>query len=265
MPNLNTAQGLVLHTVRHGETSLILTVFCRETGKIGFMAKGARSKSRLGSSAALEILSEAQFVYYNKQGRDLQLLKEWTILNAHRGLREDFNALTVGSAVSELLSKCLREHDVHTELYEAAVSVLETLDQKPCSPLPILWLFQISQFRALGYDLALSVCAETGAALAPPFRKPIRFRLADGAFFAAGAGSIITDGELSVEAFAVLSALSTATPRYAARLTVSPRAQQEIMRFMTRYLETHMPVSGKIRSLQALNWGRSTQDNSTQT
>ena len=38
------ADGFVLRSVKHGESSLILTVFTREFGRIGLMAKGAKSQ-----------------------------------------------------------------------------------------------------------------------------------------------------------------------------------------------------------------------------
>lgn len=260
MSSLVTATGLVLHTVRHGETSLIIAVFSRETGKVGLIAKGARSKSKLGSSAALEILSEAQFVFYHKPGRDLQLLKEWTIIEAHRGLRGDFDLWTVASAVSELLSKCLREHDAHPGLYDFATSVLKALDEKPVSPLPLLWQFELQLFRALGFELTFGQCAVTGATMTPPFSAPIRFRLADGAFFGPEAKGIAADGELPAESFAVLSVLASATSRFASRLTTAPHTQYEISQFLARYLETHLPVAGTLRSLNALNWGKTATD-----
>jgi DNA repair protein RecO (recombination protein O) len=263
MSSLVKATGLVLHTVRHGETSLILTVFCRELGKVGLMAKGARGKSKLGSAAALELLCEAQFVFYHKANRDLQLLKEWTALDAHRALRAELDSVTVASAVSELLAKCLRERDAHPELYDATSDVLKALDQRPASPLPILWLFELLLFRALGFELALRTCAVTGAPLSPPFSAPVRYRLSDGAFLRPEAKSTAQDGELSAEAFAVLSGLSSATPRFAGRLKVTPGLQKEISAFLARYLETHLPVAGKLRSLKALNWGKTANGTSS--
>jgi DNA repair protein RecO len=260
MSSLLTDNGLVLHTVRHGETSLIITVFGRETGKVGLIAKGARSKSKLGSVAALEIFSEAQFVFYHKPGRDLQLLKEWTILEPHRELRGDFVLLTMASAVAELLAKCLREHDAHRELYDSAAVVLSALDSKPVSPFPLLWQFELRLFRALGFELPFATCAATGKPLVPPFAAPVRFRLADGAFFGSEAVGIAADGELQGEAFAILSTLAAVTSRFASRLRIDLRVQQEITRFLARYLETHLPVTGKLRSLNALSWGKAAAD-----
>ncbi|RPH94061.1 DNA repair protein RecO [candidate division KSB1 bacterium] len=263
MSSLVHVTGIVLHVVKHGETSLIITAFTRELGKVGLMAKGARGKSKLGSAAGLELLTESQFVLYYKAGRDLQLLKEWMAVEPHRGLRENFNSLTIGSAVAEILSRCLREHDPHPELFDAARTILQALDGSPASPLPLLWAFQLHLFSVLGFGLRTEQCTSSGVPLTPPFSSTIGYRFADGAFLHPSVkNTVLHDGELSAEAFMILSRLTTSPLQFAARLNVSPRAQHDLTTFLARYLETHLPVSGKLRSLQALNWGRISPDSS---
>jgi DNA repair protein RecO (recombination protein O) len=248
------ATGIVVRSIRHGETSLILTVFTREKGRVGLMAKGARSKAKIGAAAGLALFTEAQFVYYHKAGRDLQLLKEWSILSPHLGLREDFDRVTVASAVAELLSRTMKDDDPHPELYDAAVETLASLDERPASPLPFLWAFELNLFRELGFELRLTECAESGKPLIAPFRGPIRFRLADGGFFHPESRPAIFDGELSPESFAALAKLSTASRAFVSRLNLNPRTNQDLANFLARYLETHLPIRGKLRSLEALHW-----------
>ena len=257
MSTLQTATGIVLHRVKHGETSLILTAFTREYGKLGLMAKGARAKSKLGAAAGLELLCEAQFVYYRKTGRDLQLLKEWNTLSAHSALREDFDRLTVASGIAELLARCVTEEDPHPDLYDYASATLNALDKRPASPLPLLWAFELSLFRTLGFGLQSERDAVTGRPFIPPFPNRIRYHMPSGAFFAAESPTPPpSDGELSAETFAVLSALSKLSAQAAGKVAFSPRVRAELMHFLARYLETHLPVRGKIRSLDALSWGQ---------
>jgi len=256
MPNVVQAAGIVLHRVRHGETSLILTVFTREGGKLGLMAKGARAKSKGGAASGLELFCEGQFVYYKKTGRDLQLLKEWSTVSANNALREDFERLTIASGVVELLAKCLTEEDPHPDLYDAASATLHALDQRPHSPLPLLWMFEITLFRALGFGLQVDADALTGKPFSPPFPPNVRYRMSSGAFSVSDApGGGESDGHLSAESFALLRALSTFSVQTAGRISFSPRVRGELTQFLARYLETHLPVRGKIRSLEALYWG----------
>ena len=68
--NIVHSDAIVLRSIDYGETSRIVTLFTRERGKIGVMAKGARAnRSRFGST--LEPLSHINVVLYYKPGRDL--------------------------------------------------------------------------------------------------------------------------------------------------------------------------------------------------
>ncbi|MDD5088281.1 MAG: DNA repair protein RecO [bacterium] len=257
MSTLIRSDGIVLRTIRHGETSLILTVFMRETGRESLMAKGVRARSRHGGSAGLELLCEAQFIYYHKGGRDLQLLKEWSLHSAHASLRADFDGYVVANALAELLGHCLRESDPHPELYAAASATLDALDRLPTSPLPLLWAFELKLFRTLGFGFRFEDCAASGRPLIAPFRAPIRYRLSDGAFFHPDVpAGVLSDGVLSGEAFAVLASLSSSSNDFAGKIKTDPRIRTELSLLFARYLETHLSVRGALRSLDALNWER---------
>jgi DNA repair protein RecO (recombination protein O) len=255
MSTLVTTDGIVLRHIRHGESSLILTVFSRDFGKIGLMAKGVRGPKKMGMASALELMSESQFVYYRKQGRDLQMLKEGASLTPHFGLRNDLDLMSIGSAVIELLARCLREEDPHQDLYDNARATLAALDAKPMSPIPVLWQFELDLFRTLGFGLQLHSCAETGLSLTPPFRGDVRYRLSEGSFLHPDASpGAPRDGDLTPEAFSVLVSITKSSRDVAGRIAVSARASLELTSFMARYLETHLPVRGQLRSLEALRW-----------
>ncbi len=260
MSSLVTINGIVLRSIRHGESSLILTVFSREFGKISLMAKGVRGTKKLGAASTLQLFSEAQIVYYRKQGRDLQMLKEASPIAPHLGLRTDLDLMSVASAIVELLTRCLRDEDPHPELYENTSVTLAALDLCPQSPLPLFWKFETDLFSSLGFGLRTARCAETDAPLLPPFHNGIRYRLSDGGFLHPDARpSAQRDGELTPESFGVLASIASSTREFAGRIAVTPRIVQELSAFLARYLETHLPVRGNLRSLNALRWTHPTQ------
>ena len=261
MATLRDDTGIVLRSVKHGESSLILTVFARTAGKIGLMAKGARGKAKTGAAAGLQISSEVQIVYYDKPGRDLQLLKEWSLVSAHAELHTDLRLLAVGSALVELLAKCVRDEDPHTELYDAAADTLNRLNQHPSSPLALLWAFELRLFQALGFALQFTECAVTGKSFAPPLRGHVRCRLANGSFLHPDAPSSEKfDVELSGRAFVVLSKLAGDNRALSGKLKTDAAVEREIRQFLTRYLEIHLPVRGTLRSLDALHWNDPVND-----
>jgi DNA repair protein RecO (recombination protein O) len=257
MSTLTRDAGIILRTIRHGETSSIITVFTRRHGKVGLIAKGARRQIKKGCPLALELFTEAEFVYYHKPSRDLQLLKELSLQHAHLGIRDSLSGMTLGSAILELLLRCLHEEDPHDDLYDATQEALAALDAQQGVCLPLLWKFELILFQALGFNLQIRQCAVTGKAFTPPFTGPIRFRYRDGIFISPDASCTDgTDGALSADSFAILARLMDAGYPFAGRLIVKEKTEQEISRFLNQYLESHLPVSGRLRSLEALRWTR---------
>lgn len=255
MATIQQCRGLVLRTVKHGESSLILTIFARDAGVLGLMAKGVRGKTKAGSAAGLAPFTEGQFVYYVKAGRELQLLKEWALDNPHLPLREDLDTLAAASAIMELLLRCLRDGDPHPELFDIATESLRQLERKPALPLVPLWAFALQLYRELGFGLRLNRCADTARDLIPPFGRPLRYRLGDGGFLHPEAATRQpVDGHLAPDAFAILARLDTPETELHRRLTVAARTQRDITEFLIHYLEAHLPVRGTLKSLDALHW-----------
>ena len=178
----------------------------------------------------------------------------------HSALRANFDGYVVANALAELLGHCLREGDPHLELYTAASDTLNALDRLPSAPLPLLWAFELKFFRTLGFGFRLETCAASGRRLAPPFRAPVRYRLSDGAFLHPDApAGTPADGELSGEAFALLASVSASSSEFAGKIKTDSRIRAELTQLFARYLETHLSVRGTLRSLDALNWERSSR------
>ncbi len=254
MAHLIRDEGIVLHSLRHGETSRIVRVLLRERGKISMISKGARSKKG-GVGAALEPFSRCEFLYYDKASREVQLLKEVSILNAHEGLRKNLPHLTVASALTELCQMTLKEHDSHPEIYDGLETSLVSLDAAPKNPLPFLWKFELGLFAALGFALSLDACAGCGKELKPPFDRPVKFRYEDGCFFEPKCTSASnTDGSLSAVAFATLLYIAQRPASAIGNVMFPPKRRGELQNFLSKYLSYHLPVRGHLKSLEALRW-----------
>jgi DNA repair protein RecO (recombination protein O) len=256
MSQLVRAEGIVLHSLRHGETSRIVTIFTREYGKFGLIAKGARTK-RGGFGAALEPFTRGDFLYYQKPTRDIQLLKEVSVLDAHSGLRQTLPLLSVASALAELCQLTLKDGDPHPDIYDSLDAAFATQDKTPAHPLPILWKFELQLFAALGFALSLHQCAECGSQLQPPFSARVAFRFENGGFVEPKCQQKSRwDGTLSAEAFSALNFVSKHPIGQSGNLTLSVGATGEIQDFLGKYLSYHLPVRGHLKSLAALQWDK---------
>jgi DNA repair protein RecO (recombination protein O) len=149
----------ILHQHHYRDSSLLLEVFSREYGRIGLVARGARS-ARSRSRHQLQIL------------RPLAL--SWTMRGdlgtltgvENRGMAGDFPGRQVFCAcyLNELLLRLITRHDPHPEIfdaYEQAVASLGVNEEQA------LRVFEKRLLHWLGYGLLLDQEFDTGAPVQP--------------------------------------------------------------------------------------------------
>ncbi len=144
----------ILHHYPYRDTSLLVEVFSRQHGRIGLVARGARS-ARARWHGHLQILRP--------------LLLSWSIrgeLGTLTGVesRKAVKLLPGRKVLSacylnELLMRLLTRHDPHPDLfvaYEQAILNLESAEE------PVLRVFEKRLLQALGYGLLLDHEADSG-------------------------------------------------------------------------------------------------------
>ena len=105
--------SFVLHTRKYRETSLIVELFTRNFGRVGIVARGARSR-RSVRNALLQPFSPicASWVTRGELGT-LTAVERDATLHSLRG-----RALACGFYLNELLVRLLTRHDPHPLLFE---------------------------------------------------------------------------------------------------------------------------------------------------
>jgi DNA repair protein RecO (recombination protein O) len=144
----------ILHHYPYRDSSLLLEVFSKEHGRVGLIARGARSaRARLHSQ--LQILRPLS-VSWSARG------ELGTLTGAES--RGNVNVIPgrqvlCACYLNELLMRLLTRHDPHPELfvaYEQAILTLESAEQQT------LRLFEKRLLQALGYGLLLDHDVDSG-------------------------------------------------------------------------------------------------------
>jgi DNA repair protein RecO (recombination protein O) len=128
MSRIKKTLGFVLRAINYGDTSRILTVLTSDAGKISFIAKGAR-RPKSPFAASLELLTLAEFVYYDKEG--LKILSQASIVDPNSLLLRDYDRLETALNSSRWIHRLLE--DDHEEpaafhLYKDFLDVLKSAD-----------------------------------------------------------------------------------------------------------------------------------------
>jgi DNA repair protein RecO (recombination protein O) len=162
------ATALVLRTIDFSETSLVVTLFTREFGKIGALAKGAR-RPKNPFESALDVLTLCRIVFLHKTSEALDLVTEAKLLRRFRPAGRNLAGLYAGYYVAELLGELTDENDPHPELFDLADETLAALAMGEAVPRRTV-RFELGALRFLGHQPSLDQCAECGDAVEPAGR-----------------------------------------------------------------------------------------------
>ena len=104
---------IVLHTLKYGDTSLIVHGYTQEEGRVSFILRGAfrQAKGKKGSSnhgtVLLHPLSIVNYVASRSPKGSMPYLKEFSPKYRLHSIREDFDKISIAMFISELLYRTL--------------------------------------------------------------------------------------------------------------------------------------------------------------
>lgn len=118
-------EGIVIRRAPLGETDRVVTLFCREQGKVAGVARGARRpQSRLGGR--LELFSHVRALL--ARGRTLDVITQVDVVASHARLREDLDRLTAASFAAEVVDRATVDRQPAPEIFDALARALLAMD-----------------------------------------------------------------------------------------------------------------------------------------
>lgn len=160
-PRVYKAQAVVLKRISFSETDRILTLFTREYGKLGAIAKGARrSTSRLG--AATEPFAYTHVLL--AVGQNLDVLTQGEVRAAFPEIRADLTRISYASYFTELVNAAVEERQPHPDLFDTLLSALYILS-RTAQPDLAARMFELQALRLLGYQPSLVHCVRCEGSL----------------------------------------------------------------------------------------------------
>ncbi len=142
-------EGIVLRSIKLKEIDRIVTIFSREHGVVRGVAKGAlKFKNRFGSS--LEPLSHIKFIYYEREGRELFVIKTADLIKSYFEIQKDPEILRGFSQMIELVEEFFPQRVKEDKIFRLLKACLEATSNGIGIELSLLyfkfWLLKISGF-----------------------------------------------------------------------------------------------------------------------
>ena len=151
-------QGVVLRTMRLGESDKIVTFVTAGHGKVRAVAKGVRkTKSRFG--ARMEPVTHVSLMFY--EGRELDIVTQAETLDHFRAIREDLDRVRRAVSMLEVVDQVAQEREPNPRLYQMLVGALRSLAARD-APLVVAGFF----WKLLSLEGAhpmLDQCASCGS------------------------------------------------------------------------------------------------------
>ena len=122
-------KGIVLKTIKYGESSIISTIYTSEIGKQTFIANGVRKKKgKMGYYQPMNILD---ITFLHKKEKAIQRIKEVKMNTIFTSIPSNVYKSSVALFIIEILEKCLKEEEKNVTLFDFLTDSINNLEQKP--------------------------------------------------------------------------------------------------------------------------------------
>ena len=235
-----STKGIVLRTIKYGETSVIASIFTELFGIQSYMVNGARTSGKTSKAHFFQPSSILDMEVYHNELKNLQRIKDlkWSIL--YKNILSDVTKNAVALYMVELLQKCLKQPENNEDLFqfcEDAFLQLDIVDNEITANFPIYFSLQIAQI--LGFRLLDNYSDEKNI-----------LNLYEGKFSNENAAS---SDQLSIEISYYFSQLLKAIhPRDLREIKMNRNTRSTILKNMESYYAWHIPEFGSMKTLGVL-------------
>jgi DNA repair protein RecO (recombination protein O) len=148
-------RGIVLHTVRFGESSLIITLYTDTSGRQSYLINAVRKVKAVSKAGLFQPLFMLDLEVYEKKTREIQHVKEVKIAHPYQTIPFDIQKSTQAIFLSEILYKTLREEEDNPLLFSFLENMLISFDllEEGKSLYHILFLARLTEYLGIMPEL----------------------------------------------------------------------------------------------------------------
>jgi len=114
---LVTTNGIVLHSLKYSETSIIVRIYTEACGLQSYLFKGIRSPKSKTKAGLFQPLTLLEVVAYITEKTSLHTAKEVRLFQPYMSIHFDIRKSSIALFMNELLYKSIREEEKNRELF----------------------------------------------------------------------------------------------------------------------------------------------------
>lgn len=152
---LEKTRGIILHTVKYGDSSLIVTVYTEKFGRQAFLIHAVRSTRSKTKAGILQPLFIVDLEVYEKMTREVQRIREVRIAHTYSSIPFDIIKTTQVLFLSEVLFRILQEEESNPSLFHFLEGTLLFFDMmgKEKSLFYIWFLVHLTSYLGIVPDI----------------------------------------------------------------------------------------------------------------
>ena len=145
---LHKTLGIILHTIKYSETSLITKIFTRDFGLQSYIISGIRNKKSKNKATLFQPLAMVELIVSNSQKGSLQRISEINTHYPYVDIPYNISKSSIALFLNEVLFKAINVEHPDEDMFEFIKSSLQILDleHKNCSNFHIYFMVQLSRF-----------------------------------------------------------------------------------------------------------------------
>jgi DNA repair protein RecO (recombination protein O) len=235
---IHKTEAIVLHQIKYSDSGIIVQVYTRNFGRESILIKGMRSRKSDKHNVLFQPMFILNLVFYYKESRDIQLLKEFSVSYSPSGIYADIKKSCTAVFLAEVLTNVLREETPNFELFDYIEESVKYLDkcESGSANFHIAFLSGLCSF--LGFEPGIR---------SDPEQK--YFDLINGNFVSKPPlHSAYADPEISV----ILAEFFSSTFDQMRSIPLTGVLRNEVLDTIIRYFSVHLPGLKKINSLDVL-------------
>jgi DNA repair protein RecO (recombination protein O) len=236
---IHSTKGIVLRTIKYGETSVIAWIFTELFGIQSYMVNGVRTSGKTSKAHFFQPASILEMQVYHNDLKNLQRIKDLRWAHLYKNIFSDITKNSVALFMVELLQKNLKQPETNEALFhfcEDAFLFLDIADAPIAANFPIYFAIHLAQI--LGIRLLDNYSEENNI-----------FNLAEGSF-----SNEKSADQLSVEtSFYISQFLKTIQPEDLRAIKMNRNTRISILKSLESYYSWHVSEFGTMKTLNVLS------------
>jgi len=149
---LQKTRGIILRSIKYGETGMITTIYTEAFGRMAFIMQGIHGKKSSVKGNLLKQLFLLEMEVDFKAGRELQRVKEIKNISPFSSIPFGIVKSSQALFLAEFLEKVLREEESRPELFGFLYRSIQVLDlmEDGVNNFHLIFLIQLTRYLGFG-------------------------------------------------------------------------------------------------------------------